>query len=82
MIHLWLFFCPFVYTCSQKHTSNFAGKTIQSFADFNGWSYSEFTESDMVQVFLTFEVALNSPLQGFVAQFSTPGCEWLDEPRL
>lgn len=36
----------------------------------------------MVEVFLTFKVALHSPLQGFVPQFSTPGCEVLDEPRL
>lgn len=82
MTHLWLLFCPFMYTCSQKHTSNSAGKTLQSSAGFSGWSYSGFTESHMVQVLITFEAAPHSPLQDFVPQFSTPGCEELDEPRL
>lgn len=66
MTHLWLAFCPFIYTCSQRHVCNSTGKTTQSFAGFSGLSYSEFTESHMVQVFLMFEVALHSPLQGFV----------------
>lgn len=82
MTHLWLDFCPFIDTRSQEHTSNSADKTVQTSAGFSGWSYSEFAGSHMGWVFLTFEAALHSPLQGFVPQFCTPGCEGLDEPRL